>query len=324
MSRNAFAAARAVLVFLFTAYSALVSAYPTKPVRIIVPSPPGGGFDFIGRVLADKLSRELGQAFVVDNRAGAGTLVGTQAAAQAPADGYTLLVGALPNLGFNLGLYKQPGYDPVTDFTPIALVGSVSYALIARSDLPQSTLQEVIDFARANPGKLSIATGGTGTGQHVAAALLKQLTKTDILEIQYKGAQAAYTDVLAGRVDLFFDNTTTARPLVESGRVKAIVTSGTRRDALLPKVPTGREAGVEGLVLESWFGLFAPAKTPQAIVEQLRIALAKVMQAPDLRERLQTNGWTILSMPAKETEAFIKAEARKWPQFFQQAGIHAE
>ena len=298
--------------------------YPAKPVRIIVPSPPGGGYDFIGRLLADKLSGELKQAFIVENRTGAGTLVGTQAVVQAPADGYTLLVGGLANLAFNPGLYKDTGYNPVTDFTPIALVGSFSYVLIARRDLPQSTLQEIIVFARANPGKLTIATAGTGTGQHVAAALLKQLTKTDLIEVPYKGAQPAYIDLLAGRVDLFFDNTTTARPMLEGGRVKAIATSGASRDAMLPNVPTGHEAGVDGLVLESWLGLFAPAKTPQTVVELLRTALAKVMQAADLRERLQSNGWRILSLPAKETEAFVKAEAQKWPQFIRQAGIRAE
>lgn len=303
---------------------AFAQTYPTKPVRIIVPSAPGGGYDFIGRLLADKLSAELGQSFVVENRTGAGALVGTQAVAQAPGDGYTLLIGGLANLAFNLGLYKDPGYNPVTDFAPIALVGSFSYTLIARPDLPQSTLQEIVDFARANPGKLTVATAGIGSGQHIAAALLERLTKADLLEVHYKGAQPAYTDVLAGRVDLFFDNTTTAKPLIESKRVKAIASSGASRDAVLPQVPTSREAGVEGLVLESWIGLFAPAKTPQPIIEQLRVAVAKVMQASDVRERLRSSGVKTLSMPTKETEAFIKAEAEKWPAFIRQAGIKAE
>ena len=322
MSRGVFAAA--ALFVLLAISSTLAVAYPTKPVRIVVPSAPGGGYDFIGRLLADRLYRELGQAFVVENRAGAGTMVGTQSVVQAPPDGYTLLVGGLANMAFNPGLYRDLGYDPVAEFTPIALVGSASFALIARRDLPQSTLQEVVQFARANPGKLSIATAGTGTGQHVAAALLKQLTRTDILEVPYKGAQPAFTDVLAGRVDLLFDNITTVRPMIEDGRVKAIATSGANRDALLPKVPTCREAGVEGLVLEGWVGLFAPAKTPPRVVEQLRAAVAKVMQAPDIRERLQAGGWRILSMPAAQTEAFVRAEAQKWPQFLRQAGIRGE
>ena len=301
-----------------------VAAYPTKPVRIIVPSAPGGGYDFIGRLFADRLSRELGQAFVVENRTGAGTLVGTQAAIQSPADGYTLLVGGLANLAFNPGLYKDPGYDPVTDLVPVALIGSASYALVARRGLPQSTLRDIVQFARGNPGKLSIATAGTGTGQHVAAALLKHLTVTDMLEIPYRGAQPAFIDVLAGRVDLMFDNTTTVRPMIEDGRVKLIATTGASRDALLPGIPTCREAGVEGLVLEGWVGLFAPAKAPRLIVEQLRAAVAKVKQDPEVRARLESNGWRIMSLSAIESDAFVKSEAQRWLQFIRQAGIRGE
>lgn len=315
---------RALLAILLAACSALAFAYPTKPVRIIVPSAPGGGYDYMGRLLADRLSRELGQAFVVENRTGAGTLIGTQAALQPPIDGHTLLIGGLANMAFNAGLYSNPGYDPVRDFTPIALVAANSYALVARRDLPHSTLREVVDFARANPGKLTIATAGTGTGQHMAATLLKQLTRTDILEVPFKGAQPALTEVIAGRVDLCFENVVTARPMLEGGRVKAIATSGATRDALLPAVPTSRESGVEGMVLETWLGLFAPASTPRAIVEQLRIAVAKVTQAPDFRARLQSDGYRILSMTPKEAEAFVQAEARKWLQVIRQAGIRAE
>jgi hypothetical protein len=206
--------------------------YPAKPVRVIVPSAPGGGYDFVGRLLGDKLGAELGQPFIVENRVGAGTLVGTQAAAASAPDGYTLLVGGLANMAFNLGLHKDPRYDPVADFTAVALVGAFTYALVARKDLAQSTLREVLDFARAHPGKLTIATSGIGTGQHISAVLLKRLANVDLLEIAYKGAQPAYVDLLAGRVDLFFDNTTTARPFIADARVKPIVTSGAARPAV--------------------------------------------------------------------------------------------
>ena len=205
---------------LFAACSAFAQ-YPAKPVRIIVPSAPGGGYDFAGRLLGDKLGAELGQPFIVENRVGAGTLVGTQAAATSAPDGYTLLMGGLANMAFNLGLHKDPRYDPVTDFTAVALVGAFTYALVARKDLAQSTLGEVLDFARANPGRLTIATSGIGTGQHISAVLLKRLAGVDLLEVAYKGAQPAYVDLLAGRVDLFFDNTTTARPFIADGRVEA-------------------------------------------------------------------------------------------------------
>jgi tripartite-type tricarboxylate transporter receptor subunit TctC len=312
------------LIFIATVFSASAQSYPAKPVRIIVPSAPGGGYDFIGRLAAEKFSQEFGQGFVVENRVGAGTLVGTQAAAAAPADGYTLLVGGLANMAFNPGLHRDLRYDPAADFTPIAMVGAFTYALVGRKDLAPSTLRQLIDYARANPGKLTIATSGIGTGQHVSAVLLKRLANIDLLQIAYKGAQPAYIDLLAGRVDLFFDNTTTARPFITDGRVKPFVTSGSVRDALLPNVPTGREAGLEELVLDSWLGLFAQSKTPRAIIHTLRAATLKMLEIPDTRKRLETNGWRIISMSSAETEAFVKSEAEKWPRLLQQAGIKAE
>ncbi len=316
---------RIIAFFLLLAASgAFAQDYPTKPVRIIVPTAPGGGYDFIARTMGEKLAQEMGQSFTVENRTGAGTLVGTQAAASAPADGYTVLVGGLANMAFNAGLYKDPRYNAVTDFTPVALVSSNTYMLVARKDLAQSGLRELLEFARKNPGKLTIATAGTGTGQHVAALLLKRLAKADILEIAYKGAQPAYTDLLGSRVDLFFDNTTTAKPFVDDGRVKSIVTSGTKRDALLPDVPTAREAGLEDMVLDSWIGLFVPAKTPKDVLEKLRGATVKALQAPDTRKRLESNGWQIISMPPAETDGFVKSEAEKWLKFLQQAGIKPE
>src|SRR5712692_3589339 len=261
------------LIAAAAAFSASPQSYPAKPVRIIVPSAPGGGYDFIGRLAAERFSQEFGQGFVVENRVGAGTLVGTLAAATAPADGYTLLVGGLANMAFNPGLHKDLRYDPVTDFTPIAMVGAFTYALVGRKDLAPSTLRELIDFARANPGKLTIATSGIGTGQHVSAVLLKRLANID---------------------------------------------------ALLPNVPTGREAGLEDLVLDSWLGLFAQSKTPRAIIRTLRGATLKMLEAPDTRKRLEANGWRIISMSSAETEAFVRSEAEKWPRFLQQAEIKAE
>src|SRR2546428_1947010 len=288
---------------LLAASTALAQPYPAKTVRIIVPSAPGGGYDFIGRLLGERLPAELGQAFIVENRVGAGTLIGTQAAAAAPPDGYTLLVGGLANMAFNPGLHKDPRYNPVTDFTPVAMVGAFTYALVGRKDLAQSNLREVIDFARANPGKLTIATSGLGTGQQISAVLLKRLADVDPLEIAYKGAQPAYVDLLAGRVDLFFDNTTTAKPFIADGRVKPIVTSGSVRDTLLPNVPTGREAGLDGLVLDSWIGLFAPARTPKPVVERLRTATLKVVESSDTRTRLESCGQRFPFSSAAQTTA---------------------
>ncbi|MFN2646452.1 MAG: Bug family tripartite tricarboxylate transporter substrate binding protein [Burkholderiales bacterium] len=312
------------LLLSLAAASAAAEEYPTRPVRIIVPSAPGGGYDVIGRVLAERLTPALGHSFVVENRPGGGTLVGTQAVASAAADGYTLLIGGLANMAFNPGLHKDLRYDPVKDFAPVAMVGAFTYALVGRRDLPQTSLRQIIDAARANPGQLSIATSGVGTGQHVSALMLKRFAGIDLLEVQYKGAQPAYIDLLAGRVDLFFDNTTTARPFIADGRVRPYVTSGSVRDSLLPDVPTAAEAGLPDLVLDSWLGLFAPAKTPQGVIQRLREATLQAMADTEVRRRLETNGWRILSMSPEETRAFVKREAQKWPPLLRQAGIRPE
>jgi tripartite-type tricarboxylate transporter receptor subunit TctC len=300
-------------------------SYPARPIRIIVPTTPGGGYDNLGRMVAERLSPELGNVgVVVENRTGGGTLVGTQAAAAAAPDGYTLVVGGLANMALNAGLYRNPQYDPATDFIPIALVASFSYCLVARKDLPQNSLAELIAFGKANPGKLIMATGGTGSGQHVAAVMLRKLAGIDMVEVPYKGAQAAYTDLVGGRVDLFFDNTTTAQPLIEAGRVKPIATSGSRRDASLPNVPTAVEAGLAGMELESWLGIFAPARTPAPVVDRLRSAMAVVARQPELRKRLEGGGWRMLDMSTADTERYVKAEAERWPRFLREAGISGE
>ena len=313
----------AALASVVGARPARADTYPSQPIRLIVPSAAGGGYDVVGRLLAERLGQELGQAIVVENRTGAGTLVGTQAAATATPDGYTLLVGGLANIAFNQGLYDKLPYKP-SDLTPIALAGSFSYTLVARPDLPQTNLREVIEFARSHPGKLNIATAGVGTGQQVAAALLKSVAGIDLTEVPYKGAQPAYTDLFGGRVDLFFDNTSTARPFVDAKRAKALVNSGASRDPLLPQVPTGAEAGATGLVLESWIGLFAPTRTPAPVLERLRTAMTKVMQSPDVRKRFETQGIRPSTMTPAETPRFIEAEVQKWPPFLRKAGIRAE
>lgn len=297
--------------------------YPDHPVRVIAPSAPGGGFDFVGRVLSDKLSERLGQSFVVENRAGAGTLVGTQAAAAAQPNGYTLLVGGLSNIALNPGLYKKITYDP-SDFTPLGLVISYSYTLIARTSMPQATLKEIVDFAHANPGKISFATGGTGSGQQVGAAIIAKLANMNVVEVAYKGAQPVYTDLISSRVDLFFDNTTTARPYIDAGSVKAIAISSAQRNPLLPKVPTINESGVVQFEMETWFGLFAPSRTPAPIVNRLRTEIAAIMKLPETRTTFERSGGRLLSMSTEETDAFVRAEVAKWTALIRQAGISAD
>ncbi len=297
--------------------------YPDHPVRVIAPSAPGGGFDFVGRVLSDKLTERMGQSFIVENRAGAGTLVGTQTAAAAPPNGYTLLVGGLSNIALNAGLYKNINYKP-SDFTPLALVISYSYTLIARPDLPQSTLREVVDYARAHPNQLNLATGGAGSGQQVGGAILRKLTNVSMVEVPFKGAQAVYSELMSGRIDLFYDNTTTARPYIEAGSVKPIAISSAERNPLLPNVPTINETGVTKFEMETWFGLFAPARAPAPVIARLREELIAIMKMPEVRAAFEKSGGRLLDMPIPQTEAFVKAEIEKWTSLIAQAGVTAD
>jgi tripartite-type tricarboxylate transporter receptor subunit TctC len=298
--------------------------FPAKAVRIIVPQPPGGGFDTTARVLAEKLGPLLGQTVVVENRPGAGTLVGTEAAAKAPADGYTLLLGGLSNIALNPGLYQKLPYDPLKDFVPVALPVSYSYTLVARKDLPQNTLKELIDFARANPDKVTYASGGNGSGQHIASAVVAHLAGVKMTHVPYKGAQAAYQDLIAGRVDLFFDITPTARGQVDGGAVKALAVSSRGRQPVHPNVPSVMETGVAQLDMESWFGLFAPAATPAPALARLRAEMAKVMVMPDLVERFQKGGGTAMKLNTADTEALVKREVERWTKVIREAGIKGD
>jgi len=324
MDRKRVLIAAALALGALAAGAAPAQDYPTRPLRMIVPQPPGGGFDLVGRLVGQRLSELLGQQVVVENRTGAGTLIGTEAAAKSPADGYTLLVGGFSNIAANPGLYKQLPYDPLADFVPVGMVSGVAYALVSRKDLPQASLKEVIDFARANPRKLTYASAGVGTGQHIIAAALVHLTGVEMVHVPYRGAQAAYQDLLAGRVDLFFDNAATAKPFLDSGQVKGYAVSTAARWPALPQLPTVVETGVAKLELESWFAIFARTGTPPAILERLRVEMAKVVQTPELAERFEKGGNRMLKMTPAEAEAFVRSEVEKWPPIIRQAGITAQ
>ena len=303
---------------------ALAQAYPTKPLRVVVPQPPGGGFDVVGRLLADRLGKALGQGAVVENRPGSGTLVGTDLVAKAAPDGYTLLVGSVSNLALNPGLYRNLPYDSLRDFEPVGLAVAYSYTLVARKDLPFNNLRELIAYAKANPKKLSYASGGSGSGQHVLAAALWNLAGVDVVHVPYRGAQAAYQDLLGGRVDVFFDLSPTARPQVEAGNLKALAVSGSARLPFHPEVPTLAEAGVANIELESWFGLFAPAKTPPELLERLRTELSRIVQAPDLVETFRKAGGKPLALSTDQAKALVKRDVDRWSKITRDLDIKPE
>src|SRR4030081_2830960 len=262
--------------------------YPDPPVKIIVPIGPGGSYDLIGRHIAVALSKRTGQAFFVENTPGAGTVVGTQAAAQSEPDGYTLVVGGLSNMAFNSALYSKLAYDPLRDFVPVALIYKFGYVMVGRKDLPQSSLQEIVAAAKAHPGSITVATAGVGTGQHLVAAAFMKAAGVKLLEVPYKGSPPAFTDLLAGRIDLFFDSIAAGLPYVQSGQARGIAVLSSKRNPLAPDVPTMSEAGVSGLDVDSGLAISVPAKAPPEIVAKLRADIRAAL--PDLKERFEKSG----------------------------------
>ena len=298
-------------------------AYPSKPIRIIVPQPPGGGFDTVARLPADRLGKQMNQSVIVENKAGSGTLIGTDAAAKAAPDGYTLLLGSVSNMAINPGLYDKLPYDSLRDFEPIGLAVSYSYTLMARKDLAQKSLKDVVAHAKANPGKLYYASAGNGSGQHVLAAALWHLAGVEVAHVPYRGAQPAYQDLLGGRVDLFFDLSSTARVQVDAGNARALAVSGAARNPMHPDVPTVAETGT-ALELESWFGLFAPARTPPAILERLRADFARVAASPELQETFAKAGGKPLNLTGEAARAVVKRDVERWSKLVRTLGIKPE
>ncbi len=312
-------ACAAVIAACCLSQPAQAQGYPDRPVKIIVPIGPGGSYDIVGRTVAEQLAKRLGQSVVVENKPGAGTVVGTQFVASQPADGYTLLVGGLSNIVFNQSLYSKLGYDPMKEFTPVSLVFGFPYILVGRKDLPYSTLSEVIEAAKKEPGKLSMANAGVGTGQHLVAAAMMQATGAKFLEVPYKGAQAAYPDILAGRVDFFVDSFSAALPHVQNGSVKGIALAGPKRNPQLPNVPTMAEAGVKGFDIDSWIGIFAPAKTPPEVIARLRKEIREIL--PALKEPYEKIGGTTLDIGDAEVSPFIQREYDMWTKVIKDTGI---
>src|SRR6478735_9073023 len=307
------------LALLLVGAGARAQTYPDRPVKIIVPIGPGGSYDLVGRHLADVLSKRMGQSFVVENKPGAGTVVGTQAAGQSEPDGYTLLVGGLSNMAFNSALYSKLGYDPLKDFVPVALVYKFGYVMVARKDLPHARLQDIVAAAKSSPGSISVATAGVGTGQQLVAAAFMKAAGVKFLEVPYKGSPPAFTDLLAGRIDLFFDSMAAGLPYVQSGQARGIAVLSSKRSPLAPDVPTMSEAGVPGLDVDSWLGIFAPARTPPQAIARLRREIRASL--PELKERFEKSGGEVWDLPDDKIDAFVASEYDSWTKLIREAGI---
>lgn len=295
--------------------------YPNRQIKIIVPTAAGGGFDLTARVLAERLSPRLGQGVVIENRTGAGTLVGTEAAAKSTPDGYTLLMGAFSNFGLNSGLYAKLPYDPIKDFVPISIVVAYPFVLVARNDLPQASLRDVLAAARIGPATISYASGGRATGQHIAMAALEQLNGVTFNHVPYKGAQPAYQDMIGGRIDLMFDNVSTALPQIEGKAVRALTVSSATRLRQLPEVPTIEQAGGGKLEFESWFGLFAPSATPEAAISKLTSSVSDVVSLPELGAIFARSGGRVVGLSGKPARDMVESEVLRWSRIIKQTGI---
>lgn len=303
------------------ATAAAAQDYPARPVRLVVPIGPGGGTDILGRHVAQKLGERLKSSVVVENRPGAGSLVGTEYVARAAADGYTLLVGGIFNMVMNRALMKSLPYDPVRDFVPLGYVSAYPFVLLARSDLPASSLAELADYARARPGKLTYGSAGIGTLQHVWGAILFKSLGLELVHVPFKAAPAAHQEMLAGRLDLMIDNLSAAKAHAQAGRLKAFAVTGAQRSRELESVPTVNETGVTRFEGESWFAIFAPAATPASVVATLRTALAEVLQDREFAERIERDGGRVLAIVPAEQRKFLEDEVERWSALVARYGV---
>jgi tripartite-type tricarboxylate transporter receptor subunit TctC len=311
------------LALCWSAVSALAQDYPSRPVRIIVPFATGGPADVYARYVGQRLQAALGQPFVVENKPGAGAITGTQEAAQAAPDGYTLLMMSNTHT-VNETLVPNRPYQLMRDFAPVAPVNYSDLVLVVHPSVAANNVGELLALARGKPGSLNYASSGTGTPYHMAGELFKSMASIDVVHVPYKGSSGARTDVLAGHVHLMFDAVTAMAPHVKGGKVKALATSGRARSSILPEAPTVAESGVPGYEAVIWLGLMAPAKTPPAVLRKLNAEVAKIVNQPEVQKEWAAQGATGMAQGVEEFDRYLRADIEKWAQIVRKAGIKAE
>jgi tripartite-type tricarboxylate transporter receptor subunit TctC len=295
--------------------------YPDRAIRLIVPSAPGGSVDKLARAIGRRLSERLGQPVVVDNRGGAGGIIATEAAANAKADGYTLLIGTIAGLATNVSLEKLR-YDPLRDFAPITLVGTQDFVFCLNPGLPIRSVKELVEMAKAKPASMAYASAGMGTGSHLSGELLSQLSGIELIHVAYKGMSPAAMDVISGQVPMAFASIATALPLVKSKKLKAIAVTGDRRSAMLPDVPTMVEAGIKGYASSTWYGIVAPAATPPAVLRRLHSEIVAILRESELQQIFSDEGIDLVGGKPEEFKAFLQSEIEKWRLVVKSAGLH--
>jgi tripartite-type tricarboxylate transporter receptor subunit TctC len=320
--RRALAAATATIIGVILPLSATFAQgnWPTKPITVVVPFPAGGTTDIVARLAGQALAEELGRPVIVENRPGAGGNIGAQLVARAPADGYTLVMGTVGTHAINPALYKKMPYDHIKDFAPISRVAAVPNVLVVNPSQPYKTVKELIAYGKSHPGELSFASSGNGTSIHLAAELFKSMTGVQMRHIPYKGSAPALTDLMGGQTNLMFDNLPSAIGFIRAGKLRAIAVTTLTRTSQLPDVPTIAETEIPGFDASSWFGLFAPAGTPPAVIKRIDDALAKVMETTDLKKKIIERGGEPMAETPEKFAAFIQAETTKWAKVVKESG----
>ena len=312
-----------LIFFSATAYATLCAAqdYPSRPIRFVVPFPSSGGGDIIIRSLSQKLSERLGQAVVVDNRSGAGGNVGTELVARSPADGYTLVMANISPFAINASIYKKLPFNAITDFTPISLVASFPNVLVVHPSLPANSLKELVALASARPGQLTYASSGAGSITHLSAEFFRSQAQLDIVHVPYKGGGQALIDLIAGHVSIFFSSLPGALPHVRSKRLRGFVVTGLARSSAAPEIPTLAESGFPAFEAATWIGAAAPVGLARPILNRLNSEIVDIMRAPDMRERLVSQGAEPKTSTPEQFAAYIKSENTKWAKIVRDAGI---
>lgn len=298
--------------------------YPNRPIRLIVPFGPGGGSDYVGRLVGQKLTEQMGQTVVVDNRAGAASLVGTELAARAAPDGYTL---CLCDVGFtiNPAYYRKTSYDPIKDFDPVTVVAETPYLLVVHANLPYvGSVKEFIAAAKAQPGRINLGSAGSGSGTHFSGELLKQGARIDLTHVPYKSAGLSSADVASGQIQASMSTAPAAMPMVKGGRVKILASAGAKRSALLPDIPTFTESGIPGVVMTNWYSIMSRGGTPQPVIRKLHGELTRALASPDMRTRLANAALEPAPNTPEEFRKMIAAELQRWARVMKEAGIKQE
>lgn len=314
------AVAFSLMAFVLAVSPAAQAAFPEKPIRMIVPFPAGGNADIVARSIGNELSKNLGVPVVIENRGGAGGVIGSEIVAKAPADGYTIVMVSASHV-INPSMQKSLPYDTIKDFAGISLVAEVPTVLVVHPSVPAKSLKELIAYAKANPGKINFATAGNGTVGHLSAELLKSMAQIKMEHVAYKGNGPAMTDVLGGHVQMIFSSMPSALPHVKSGALRALVVTAPKRSAAAPDIPSTAEAGMPGFDVATGFGLFAPSKTPRAIINKLNAEVVKALKLPEVSNRLAGQGAEPVGSTPEEYDAFVKKEIAKWQKVCKEAGI---